>query len=134
MDFSIGEKALFPKSVIGARETLYASDYVGKHVCVFTRPGDPRGIEKRRIIHFEVALDNGSFGLARPVFGAEQIFGIDFELDVLESSDADDRQKHGHQKKVPGMFGDDMAESVEGFRQPFVNTLYAARHGVCGEI
>lgn len=132
--FWIGKKALFLKFARGASEASYATDLIRKHAYVYTWSGDPRGIEKRWIIHLEVALDNRSFGLARPVFGAKQIFGIDFELDALETSDADDRQKHGYQKKVPGVFGDDMAESVEGFRQPFVNALYAARHGVCGEI
>lgn len=77
-----------------------------------------------------MALDYRSFGLAGSVFRAEQVFRIDFELNSLKSSDADDRQEHGYHEKVPGMFGYHVAESVEGFCQPFVNEFYAASH-VC---
>lgn len=96
-----------------------------------TWSGDPRRIEQGRVVHLEVALDNRSFRLAGPVFGTEQIFGIDFEFHPLKSGDADERHEHGHHKKVPGTFGHDVAEFVERSCQPFVHAFHAASH-VCG--
>lgn len=93
-----------------------------------TWSSNPRWIEQRRIIHLEVALDDRPFGLAWPVFGTEQILGIDLKLDPLESSNTDNRQKHRHQEKVPRSLGHHVPESVEGFRQPFVDEFYAASH------
>lgn len=75
-----------------------------------------------------MTLDDRPFGLAGPVFGTEQVLGINLELDPLESSNADNRQEHGHQEKVPRVFGHHEPESVEGFRQPFVDEFYTASH------
>lgn len=94
-----------------------------------TRSGDPRGIEQRRIVHLEVALDDRPLGLSGPVLGTEQVLGIDLELHALESGDADDRQEHGHYEEVPRVPGHHVSEPVERFCQPLVDTLYAASHG-----
>lgn len=98
-----------------------------------TRSGYPRGIEQRRIVHLEVALDDRAFGLSGPVFGTEQVLGIDFELHPLESGDTDDRQEHGNHEKVPRVPGYHVPEPVKGFRQPFVDAFNAASH-VCEKI
>lgn len=96
--------------------------------CFRTRSSDPRRIEKCRIVHFELALDDRPLGLPGPLFGTEQVLGIDFKLDALESGYTDDGQEHGHQKEVPWMPGHHVAKPVKCFRQPFVNAFYAARH------
>jgi len=95
-----------------------------------TWSGNSCRVEKCRIVHLEVAFDDCSFSLAGSVFGTEQILGIDLEFHMLKPGDADNCQEHGHQKKVPGMSGHHMAESVKGFRQPFIDAFYAASH-VC---